>query len=53
MINLESQCKITHYELNNLSLELKDSYYQMTEAIEELERYKSDIVEQLGSLIVK
>ena len=26
LIQLESQCKISHYELNNLALELKDAY---------------------------
>ena len=52
-MHLESQCKITHYELNNVSLELKDAYLQMTETIEELERFKADMLEQMSMLIAK
>jgi len=44
-VHLESQCKITHYELNNLSLELKDAFLQMTEAIEEHERFMAEMVD--------
>ena len=53
LVNLESRCKIMHYELNNASLQLKDAYFQVTETIEELERFKTDMVEQLSVLIVK
>lgn len=53
LVHLESQCKIMHYELNNLSLELKDAYFQMTDTIEELERFKADMVESLSVQIVK
>ena len=53
LVHLESQCKITHYELNNVSLELKDAYLQMTETIEELERFKADMLEQMSMLIAK
>ena len=52
MVHLESQCKISHYELNNQSLELKDSYIQMIEAIEDQERFKVEMVEQLQELCV-
>ena len=45
LVHLESQCKITHYELNNQSLELKDAYLQLTESIEELERFKVEMVD--------
>ena len=53
LVHLESQCKITHYELNNQALGLKDAYVQMTEAIEEQERFKAGIVEKLTDLSVK
>ena len=53
LVLLESQCKITHYQMNTLALELRDSYAEMTEAFEEEEAYRNDMVQQLRDLVAE
>ena len=50
---MESQCKIAHYDLNSHALELKDAQSQLVDAIEEMERFKIDIVAQLKNTLHK
>ena len=51
LVHVESQCKIANFELDHQSRVLKEAYLQMSEAIEEQERFKVEMVEQLHELI--
>ena len=47
------QCKLAHYKLTAQANVVKDSYFQFTDSIKEMERYKELIVTQLKDITAK
>ena len=53
MVALECRCKLEQYKLNNQANVVKDAYYQFTESIKELERYKELVITQLKEIVAR
>ena len=47
------QCKLAHYKLTAQANVVKDSYFQFTDSVKEMERYKELIVTQLKDITAK